>query len=271
MAREYGESVEAVARILDIDLKELKDWTCCGAGSAHATDDRLALDLPARNLATADKAGLDLVVPCAACNSRLKTADKALRTGTRTEEVSDGYKGDFSVKHMADFVWEGVGEKAIREKVIRPLAGLKTVCYYGCLITRPPQITGAADPDNPEAMDNIVEALGAEVKNWSYKTDCCGAEHVLTMPEVAWKMMQKLFDMAEEAGAEAMVVACPMCHSNLDSHQGEISAQAGKQFSVPIFYFTELLGLAFGEPAADRWLARHFIDPRPLLREKGLL
>lgn len=271
VAREYGESVEAVARILGIDLKELKDWTCCGAASAHAADDGLALALPARNLETADRAGLDLVVPCAACYSRLKTADKALRAGTKIEGVSDGYKGDFSVKHFVDFVWEQVGEKAIREKVRKPLLGLESVCYYGCLITKPPQITGAADPDNPESMDNILEALGAEVKNWSYKTDCCGAEHVLTMPEVAWKMMQRLFDMAQEAGAEAMVVACPMCHSNLDSHQGEISAQAGKRFNVPVFYFTELMGLAFGDPSVEKWFARHFVDPRPLLREKGLL
>ncbi|MGB2876485.1 MAG: CoB--CoM heterodisulfide reductase iron-sulfur subunit B family protein [Dehalococcoidales bacterium] len=271
IAREYGESVAAVARILGIDLKELENWTCCGAASAHATDDMLALALPARNLETADKAGLDMVVPCAACYSRLKHADKALRAGTKIEGVNGGYKGDFRIKHLVDFIWEEVGEKAILEKVSKPLQGLKTVCYYGCLITRPPRITDAVDADNPESMDNILKTLGAEVKNWSYKTDCCGAEHVLTMPDVAWKMIQKLFDMAEEAGADAITVACPMCQSNLDTHQDEISAQAGKQYNVPIIYSTELMGLAFGAPEADKWFARHFVDPRPLLREKGLL
>ncbi|KPK24894.1 MAG: hypothetical protein AMJ70_00625, partial [Dehalococcoidia bacterium SG8_51_3] len=253
VAREYGESVAAVARILDIDLKELEGWTCCGAASAHATDDMLALALPARNLETADKTGLDLVVPCAACYSRLKHADKALRAGTKIEGVNGAYKGDFRIKHLVDFIWEAVGEKAILEKVSRPLSGLKTVCYYGCLITRPPRITDAIDPDNPESMDDILKTLGVEVKNWSYKTDCCGAEHVLTMPEVAWKMIQKLYDMAEEAGAEAIVAACPMCHSNLDTHQPAVSAQAGKEYSVPIFYFTELMGLAFGDPEANKW------------------
>jgi heterodisulfide reductase subunit B len=270
-AREYGESVAAVARILGIDLKELADWTCCGAASAHATDDMLALALPARNLETADKAGLDLVVPCAACYSRLKHADKALRSSEQIEGVGNGYKGDFSIKHLVDFIWEQVGEKAILEKVRKPLSGLKTVCYYGCLITRPPRVTGASDPDNPESMDNILQTLGADVKNWSYKTDCCGAEHVLTMPEVAWKLIGKLFEMAEEAEADAIVVACPMCQSNLDTHQGEVSAQAGKRYNIPVFYFTELMGLAFGDPSAEKWLARHFVDPRPLLREKGLL
>ncbi len=271
VAREYGESMAAVARILGIDLKELEGWTCCGAASAHATDDRLALALPARNLETADKADRDMVVPCAACYSRLKHADKALRAGTRIEGVNGAYKGDFRIKHLVDFIWEEVGEKAILEKISKPLGGLKMVCYYGCLITRPPRITDAIDADNPESMDNILKTLGTGVKNWSYKTDCCGAEHVLTMPEVAWKMIQKLFDMAEEAGADAITVACPMCQSNLDTHQNEISARAGKQYHVPIIYFTELMGLAFGAQEAGRWFARHFVDPRPLLIEKGLL
>jgi heterodisulfide reductase subunit B len=271
VAREYGESVEAVARILDIDLEELADWTCCGAASAHATDDMLALALPARNLETADKTGLDLVVPCAACYSRLKHSDKALRSGEKIEGVNDGYKGDFKIKHLVDFIWEDVGEKAVLERVKKSLKGLKAVCYYGCLITRPPQVTVASDSDNPESMDNILGTLGVEVKNWSYKTDCCGAEHVLTMPEVAWKLIQKLYDMAEEAGADAIVAACPMCHSNLDTHQPEVSAQAGKQYNVPIFYFTELMGIAFGEPDVNKWLGRHFVDPRPLLMQKGLI
>ncbi len=270
-AREYGESVAAVARILGIDLKELADWTCCGAASAHATDDGLALALPARNLETAAKTGLDLVGPRAACYSRLKHADKALRSGEQIEGAGNGYKGDFSIKHLVDFIWEEVGEKTILEKVKKPLEGLKAVGYYGCLITRPPRITGASDPDNPESMDNILKTLGADVKNWSYKTDCCGAEHVLTMPEVAWRMIQKLFDMAEEAEADVIAVACPMCQSNLDTHQAEISAQAGKRYNVPILYFTELMGLAFGDPSAEKWFARHFVDPRPLLKEKGLL
>ena len=271
VAREYGESVAAVARILGIDLKELKDWTCCGAASAHVTDDMLALALPARNLETAGKTGLGLVTPCAACYSRLKHADKALRSGEKIEGVSDGYRGDFSIKHLVDFMWEELGEKAILEKVRKPLGGLKAVCYYGCLITRPPRVTDAGDPDNPESMDNILKTLGAEVKNWSYKTDCCGADHALTMPEVAWKLVQKLFDMAGEAGADAIVVACPLCHSNLDTHQEEVSAQAGKRYQVPIFYFTELMGLAFGDSGAEKWFGRHFVDPGPLLREKGLL
>jgi len=271
VAREYGESTEAVSRMLGIELEELADWTCCGAGSAHATDDRLAVALPARNLEIADKVGLDLVVPCAACYSRLKTADKELKADKKGEGIRNGYRGDFRIKHLVDYIWEDVGEKAILERMKKPLAGLNPVCYYGCLITRPPGVTRAVDPENPESMDNIVKTIGAEARNWSFKTDCCGADHVLTMPGVAWKMMQRLYDMAEEAEADSIVAACPMCQSNLDSHQPEISAQAGKEYRVPVFFFTELMGLAFGHPDTDKWFSRHMVDPRPLLREKGLL
>jgi len=271
VAREYGESTEAVSRILGIELKELEDWSCCGAASAHVTNDMLALALPARNLEIADKTGLDLVVPCAACYSRLKTAEKELQAGKEIEGISDKYQGNFQIKHLTDFLWEDVGEKAILEKVKKPLKGLNPVCYYGCLITRPPKVTDARDPENPESMDNVLKTLGAEVRNWSYKTDCCGGDHILTLPEVAWKLMQKLLDMAEEAGADSIAAACPMCQSNLDSHQKEISQAAGKDYNTPIFYFTELMGLAFGDPSVEKWLSRHMVDPKPLLRQKGLI
>lgn len=271
VAREYGESTEAVARILGIELKELEDWSCCGAASAHATNDTLALALPARNLEIAAKAGLDLIVPCAACFSRLKIAEKELQSGKDIEGISGKYQGGFYIKHLADFLWEDISEKAISEKVKKPLKGLNPVCYYGCLITRPPKVTDARDPENPESMDNLMETLGAEVKNWSYKTDCCGAEHVFTLPRVAWKLMQKLLDMAEEAGADSIVAGCPMCQSNLDSHQKEISRETGKKYHTPVFYFTELMGLAFGDPSVEKWLSRHIVDPRPLLKQKGLI
>ena len=271
VAREYGESTEAVARILDIELKELDDWNCCGAASAHVTNDMLALALPARNLRIAEQTGMDLMVPCPACYSKLKAAEKELLAGKDTMGVSDKYQGNFHIKHITDFLWEDVGDEVIREKVKKPLKGLSLVCYYGCLITRPPKVSDAKDPENPESMDDLMKNIGADVKNWSYKTDCCGGDHVLTLPKVAWKLMQKLFDMAEEAGADSIAAACPLCQSNLDSHQKEISQEMGKEYNVPIFYFTELMGLAFGDPSVEKWLSRHMVDPKPLLRQKGLI
>ena len=271
IAREYNESTEAVTEKLGINLAELDDWNCCGASSAHATSNELATALPARNLRLADKAGMDLVVPCAACYSRLKSAEKKLLAGDGVAGAADKFKGGFQIKHLADFLWESTGEDTILPVVTRPLTGLSAVCYYGCLITRPPGITGVADVDNPESMDNLMKTVGADVRNWSYKTDCCGAGHVLTLPHVARQMIKKLLDMAVEAGADSIVSGCPMCQSNLDRAQEDISRETGKKYSIPIFYFTELMGLAFGDTSAGKWLSRHIVDPRPLLKQKGLM
>lgn len=270
-AREYGESVEGVARLLGVELKELDDWTCCGASSAHAANDRIAAALPAGNLMIADKAGLDLVVPCAACFSRLKFAEKDLLPGTEIAGISNKYAGNFQIKYLVDFIWNDVGSDTIKGKVKKNLSALSAVCYYGCLTTRPPKITDAREPENPMNMDNLMKSLGTDVKEWSYKTNCCGGSLMVTCPDVARKMTARLLDMAQEAGADCVIAGCPICQSNLDNYQEEISKESGKKYEMPVFYFTELMGLAFGEPLAKKWLSRHMVDPRPLLAKKGLI
>lgn len=270
-AREYGESVEAVFKTLGIELQELPDWSCCGSSSAHVSNDRLSISLAARNLHIAEKIGLDLVVPCAACYQRLKVAEKSLMEGEKIEGISTTYEGKAAIKHVADFLWEYAGESAISNKVKKPLNGLKPVCYYGCLTTRPPKITDAARPEDPRSMDNIARSLGAEVHKWSYKTDCCGGNMILTRPDIAHRLVQKLLDMAIEAGANCIVVSCPMCFSNLDSPQKEISQATGKQYHIPVYYITELMGIAFGDASAEKWLHRHITDPVSLLKQLGLL
>jgi len=271
LARGYSESMEAVARTLGVELRELKDWTCCGASSAHVTDDGLAVALAARNLGIADKVGKDLVVPCAACYQRLKVAEKHLRQGKPVDGLSLKYGGDFRIKPLPDFFWENVGEKALKGNVKKSLGALSPVCYYGCLTSRPPKITDAKNPENPTEMDDVLKSLGANVRPWSFKADCCGGNLTLTRPDLQMKLTQKLLDMAEEAGADCVVVACPMCHENLDSKQTEISQESGKTYDSPVFYFTELMGLAFGDPDVEKWLGRHTVDPRPLLRQRGLI
>jgi len=270
-AREYDESIEAVSKMLGVELQELHDWNCCGASSAHATDDMLAVALSARNLEIADKAGMDLIVPCAACYQRLKVAEKALLAGKAKEGISGKYQGNFHIRYIVDFFWEDAGEKALREKIVKPLHGLNPVCYYGCLTTRPPKVTDAKNPEDPQAMDSLMKSLGANVRNWSYKTDCCGGSLIFTRPDIAKKLTGKLLDMAEEAGADCIVAGCPLCQSNLDTRMKEISKETGKKYSLPVFYFTELMGLAFGNPSAKRWISRHMIDPMPLLKQKGLI
>ena len=170
-AREYGESTEAIAEALDVELQELKDWTCCGASSAHALNCKLDVALSARNLEIAERAGMDVVVPCAACFQRLKVAEKARLAGEAIEGVSGEYQGNFRIRHSVDFFWEDVGEKTITAKVKKSLSGLNPVCYYGCLITRPPRVTDAQRPEDPRGMDKPLRSLGANVTNWYFKTD----------------------------------------------------------------------------------------------------
>jgi len=270
-AKEYGESIEAVFGTLGIELQELPDWNCCGASSAHVMNDMLAVALSARNLEIADKAGMDLVVPCAACYQRLKVAEKELLAGEKIEGISHKYQGNIHILDIANFLWDDVGEKALVEKVKKPLEGLNPVCYYGCLTSRPPKITDAKRPEDPQSLDYLVKSLGADVKNWSYKTDCCGGSLMLTRPDIAGKLMQKLLDMSVEAGANCIVAECPMCLSNLDSTQKQISQETGKEYNIPIYYLTELVGVAYRDPAAEKWLHRHATDPRPLLKQLGLI
>lgn len=268
--KEYGESLEAVTTMLGVHLRELHDWNCCGASSAHVMNDPLALALAARNLAIAEQAAMDLVVPCAACYQRLKVAEKKLLAGEKLDGVNS-YSGKIAINPMADFLWNNVGEKTISSLLKKPLDSLNPVCYYGCLTARPPKVTDAVSPENPMAMDEIMGCLGANVKQWSYKTDCCGGSLILTRPDIAKTLIRKLLDMAEEAGADCIVASCPMCQSNLDGRQKEISQESGKEYNVPILYFTELMGLAYGHPSAKKWLRRHVIDPRPLLTRKSLM
>ena len=264
---EYDDSTKAMSGLLGVELCELPDWNCCGASSAHVTDESLALSLVARNLAIAQKQGMDVVVPCAACYSRFKAGEKETTAGASAEEK----KPNFRILNLLEFLIVSELVDKIKEMKKRPLTGLKVVCYYGCLLVRPPKVTGARNYENPKEMDELLAVLGAEVIPWSYKTDCCGGSLVLTRTDIVRRLTQKLFDKALEAGAEAIAVACPLCQSNLDSRQEEISREAGKRYELPVLYFTELIGLSLGHPDARKWLKRHFVDPTKLLGSKGLI
>lgn len=267
---EYGKSTQEVCKILDIELEELPDWNCCGASSAHCTDEVLAIELATRNLVKAEDAGLDLVIPCAACFQRFKVAEKHITEG-KEPAIDTPYQGKVPIKHLLDFLVEEENLKVIKEKIKKPLNGLKAVCYYGCLITRPPKVTDAKNYENPQAMDELLSLLGVEVYPWSYKTDCCGGSLMLSRPDIVAQLSGKLIQMAEDAGADCVATACPLCQANLDTKQAAISKNLGRKVRFPTFYFTELLGLALGFGEADKWLRKHIIDPRDMLKSKGLL
>jgi len=267
-AREYGESASAVCQALGIELDELEDWNCCGASSAHSTNDFLSLALPARDLSSADAKGLDLAVPCAACYQRLKVAEKRLSQNPLPDFP---YKGQIKVIHLLDLCSEEEILQRVREGVKKPLHGLRVACYYGCLVVRPPKVTDAANFEDPQNMDTLMNMVGAESVSWSYKTDCCGAGFTLSRPDVVRKLSGKILDMAIEAGTECVVTCCPMCQANLEMCQGALSRKTGRDYHVPTFYFTELIGLALGLPGLEQWFKRHLVNPRKLLGAKGLL
>lgn len=274
-AEEYGVSALEVADALGIRLETLPDWNCCGASSAHMTNHLLAVSLPGRNLARARERGGDLVVVCAACYHNLKKAQTEIledeKLARRVEAVVGAdprFRG--RIVHLLDVIAEEVGLADLVEKVTRPLEGLKPVSYYGCLMVRPRGMITSDDPDNPRLMDDLMTALGAEVKNWSYKTDCCGGSLSLTRTDVVVKLVNRLFEAAEEAGGNCIVVACPMCLANLEMRQREGRLSFKLEHDLPVFFFTEMLGLALGLPGAEEWFTRHLIDPLPLLYGAGL-
>ena len=272
-ASEFNHSAQAVCEALDIELVEPQGWVCCGSSAAHRADAFQAVRLPMENLSIIEQSGFkEVTMPCAACFNRHKAALYEIRQHperrqTVDEELGYSYQDSVRVSTLIDAILDRAGMVGVSEKVDKPLGGLKVVCYYGCLLTRPPRVTGAEHPENPMGMDKLMSALGAEVIDWSYKTVCCGAAHSLTRPDIVLKLSGNLIDHAREAGAQAMAIACPLCHTNLDARQ----FQMGLQEPMPVLYFTQLMALAFGLPEKRAALDKNLIDPRPLLRSKGLV
>jgi len=267
-AREYDESFRGVSQLLGVKLHELEDWTCCGSTSAHCTDEALAVALPVRNLTIADKYNREMLVPCVACYSRFIAAKEEAKE--HPEYLLSPYEGKTSIRYALDFFCDKPLINELEAKKTKPLSGLKIACYYGCLAVRPPKLTGVLEYENPEHMERLMEALGAETLGWSYKTDCCGASLVMTRTDIVTALSQKIMRMAIEAGADCIVTGCTMCHSNLDTRQASLTAE-GEKREIPVFYFTELMGLSMGHRDVKKWLNRHITDPIKLLSNKGLL
>lgn len=272
-SKEFNISTQAVCKALDINLIEPKGWVCCGSSAAHRADPQTALRLPMENLALIEKSGFEEVtMPCAACFNRHKAALFEIRTNEDhrafvEEAIEYSYQDTVKVRSLVETIYQRVGPEGLAAQVQRPLNGLRVVCYYGCLLTRPPQVTGATHPENPNEMDELLTALGAEVRDWSYKTSCCGAAHSLTRPDIVIDLSRNLIEQARLAGAEVIAVACPLCHTNLDARQ----FQMGLEVETPVMFFTQLMALALGLPEKEAALTRNLVDPKPLLRQKGLL
>lgn len=275
-SEEFDHTLRKVMKTLEVELEEIPDWNCCGATSAHAMTDNLAMALPMRNLILAEKMDNKTIgIPCASCYSRMKTAKYELEAHPELAQklssiVEEGtFKGTVDVKSMLQFCYEEVGLEKIKSLVKYPLTGLKVACYYGCLLTRPKAVTQFDSPEYPMSMDRLVEALGATAVDFDYKTECCGASFAISTPEVVLNLSGKILEMAKEAGAHAMVVACPLCQSNLDMRQPDIEKLQGVKYNIPVFYFTQLMALAFGYPVSDLLPGKHIVPIEPALAHIG--
>lgn len=264
MANDYARSITSVFRRIGIDLVELADWTCCGATAAHSLSEFMSVALPARNIAAAEKAGLDIVTPCANCFNRLSFSRKMIQK--RLFDLPWPVSGAIRVHDMTRFLAEPGVISRIRECVVRPLSGLRVVCYYGCQMVRPPRITGFTDYENPQTLDRLAAAMGAEVLDWSYKATCCGASIGIARKDIQSSLTRRIYRKAVQTGAQAIVVACPLCQMNLDV----LPHDPGEPL-LPVFYFTELLRLAFAGAGRRKWFGMHVTDPVPLLQAKGLV
>ena len=271
-ARDFRKSTEAVCGRLGIELEEIPGWTCCGSTPGHATDATLAVALPVVNLLKAEKMGRDVVTTCAACYSRLRAANDEMShesdvRATVDEATRSQYRGTVRVRHLLDVLVNDLGLAVIRDYVERPLAGLRVACYYGCLLTRPPKVVAFDDPEHPVALDRLMATIGATPVEWPAKVECCGAGLSLTSPDVMRRLAFGILQMAERARADCIAAACPLCQSNLDLRQPESVRAAGSGLSLPVLYFTQLLGLALGLEPAELGLSHLFVSARPVLEK----
>ncbi|MBM4045875.1 MAG: heterodisulfide reductase subunit B [Planctomycetes bacterium] len=269
-SREFGMSVERVSKALGLELVEIDDWCCCGATAAHATNHLLSIALPARNLALAEKAGFkEVLAPCAACSNRLIGADAEMRKDEHLRKEVEGiiempYTGGVKVINYLEAVKKYCMD-ALAANVKRKLDGLKVACYYGCLLVRPPKAVQFDDPENPTSMDDIVKACGAEAVDWGFKTECCGAGFTMSNGKAVVKLVNDILGNAKACGANAIAVACPLCHVNLDLKQAAAESEYGQQYGLPVLYISEIIGLALGLPSEELGVDLHFVDTAALV------
>jgi heterodisulfide reductase subunit B len=257
--------VSAVARALEVELVEVPDWNCCGASSAHATSPLLAAALPARVLAKATAAGLDEVVaPCAACYSRLVMARHEVGASpTLRRQVEDVIEAPLEKTPRVMNVLELLDR--VKDRIVPKVKAPFThtvACYYGCLLVRPPRVVAFDRSEDPRSMDTLVAAVGGKPIEWSFKTECCGAGLSMPKTSVVATLGGRIVADAAARQAEAIVVACPMCHSNLDLRRGAINAALGASHQVPVLFITQVIGMALGLSAEALGLRRHFVPVR---------
>ena len=251
-AKAYGWSAQAVAKALDVELIELEDWNCCGSTPYTSVDELSSFCASARNLALAEKRGLDLVTPCSACYIILNRTNSSLKEYAELrakvdEALAAGgleYHGTVRVRHLLDVFANDIGYDEIASRVKRDLGGLKVAPYYGCQVVRPGP--GFDHPESPQSLDRLVESLGAKAMPFPLKARCCGGSLIISEEDLALGLIHKLLNSALSNGAECIATVCPLCQTNLDVYQNRVNKKFKTSFSLPVLFFTQLMGVAFG-------------------------
>ncbi|MDR3061297.1 MAG: CoB--CoM heterodisulfide reductase iron-sulfur subunit B family protein [Dysgonamonadaceae bacterium] len=262
-AREYNESVFSLAKLFNIKLEPVPDWNCCGATAAHNISKKLSLSLPARILSQAETAGMkSLLVPCAACYNRLMVTQHELfeneELKSEVEEIMGmGLNSPIRVLNVIQFIQEYI-YPGLQEKLSSPF-GKKVACYYGCLLIRPHDVLNFDRTEDPQTMDEAMKMIGAESIDWPFKTECCGAGFSVSRTDLVAKLSGKIIKDACDRGAEAIIVACPMCHSNLDMRRNTIDRLLGYKTEIPVLYITQAIGLACGLSVKQTGIQRHIV------------
>lgn len=273
-AKEFNESTHIVADALGIELVEIPDWNCCGATSAHNLDHELSVSLPARNLGIAERMGMDVVAPCAACYNRMRSAEVELKGNTALRDdinskLEKKYTGAVTVRSALEIFTSPDMLDRVSANIRTPLAGLKPACYYGCLLVRPPKVLGFDDPEAPCSLDKAMANVGAKPIDWHFKNECCGASFGVSRSDIVSKLVGDILSNAKKHGANCIVTACPLCMTNLEMRQGAAGKIRGEDLTLPVFFFTELLGLAMEVPGVKKCFASHLVDVNSALDAIG--
>ncbi len=282
----YHTSLMAVAAQLGVEFAEVDDWNCCGATEFIAVNRLRAYALVSRNLALAARqtngsngaARGQLVAPCSACFLNLSKVDHYLsESPALTNDVNNALAagglsyepGSLRVRHLLDVMVNDVGYERVAATVRRPLRGLRVAPYYGCLVVRPGFRERFDDPEYPTSLDRLMRTLGATVVDFPLKAHCCGGHMTQISRDVALELIRRLLKNAADYQADMIVTLCPMCQLNLDAFQESVNSMFGTEYRIPILFFTQLMGLAFGLPPAAVGIGKEFIDARPALARIG--
>ncbi|UCD40690.1 MAG: CoB--CoM heterodisulfide reductase iron-sulfur subunit B family protein [Chloroflexota bacterium] len=271
---EYNHSMRSLFTALEVTIEDLPDWICCGTLAAPSISRLLGIATPLWNVAKAKQEGFEqLVAPCSACVYHFKNAENQVNTNSKlmseVEAVLEtSLTGLPRTVHPLEILVNDGFEERIKSGIKQDLSDLKVVSYYGCHISRPADVMQFDDPEDPQSMDLVLSWVGVQTLDWSRKVDCCGAHFSLIKPDIVVDLCTEIIESALEAGADAIVVACPMCHANLDTRQGEIAQKLGRSIDIPILYFSQVLGYALGIEPKTLGMKKHIVDPLPLMLEK---